>query len=408
MQKLTVELETEKEALEQTEYERYVSDQEQMLDSLYDQTEQWVNQRLDDIDGLISESIDVTNKNAETISNTIKETANSYGYGISEQMETICDSANDVVCTYGEILKGTNENIANNITTGTTNVVTAINGLNGSMQTMIGKLNEIATANKDSIAQAQNAVTSGQNGSYGGNNSASDYTVSGGGNTGNTGGSGDGDKPKYEAKIGKHIVGRGYSSYEEAKKAIDEEIEKRIHFAIKEAIKGKEKDANAIAQSIRMGLSAQLNSQWSINAYASGTPHAKKGWAVVGEEGNEIIIDKDGNAVLPLAPQLLNLKGGEQVINGKETSELLTSNLMPLSADQLWGNIIKTSKLPEMSKGVGGNVTNNNQFSFELPNVVDADSFITELQHSKRFEKIIDSMTAGKMMGKGSFDKLRF
>ena len=411
IQKITVERDKALKDLEQTEWEKQIEESEKLLDAFYSDTEEFVSQRLDNIDGLISESIDATNKNAETISNTIKETANSYGYEISDQMETIWDSANDVVCTYGDILKGTNENIANNITTGTTNVVTAINGLNGSMQTMIGKLNEIATANKESIAKTQNAVTSGQNNSYPTNNSAGNATISGG-ITSNTGNPTPQSQPKYEAKIGNHQVGRSYSSYEEAKKAIDEEIEKRIQFAIKEAIKGKEKDASAIAQSIRAGLGAQLYNQMSIEEieeYASGTPHAKKGWAVIGEEGNEIIIDKDGNAVLTLAPQLLNLKGGEQVINGKETSELLTSNLMPLSAEQLWGNIVKTPKLPEMSKGVGGNVTYDvDKVELVLPNVKDYDSLVTEMQHDKRFERIVQSMTTDRLAGKGSLSKYKF
>ena len=410
IQKLQVSLTEAESSLRETELEKYIDEQQKLLDSLVDDTEAWITQRLDDTDRLVAESIDATNKNAETISNTIKETANSYDYGISEQMETIWDSANDVVCTYGDILKGTNENIANNITTGTTNVVNAINGLNGSMQTMIGKLNEIATANANSIAQAQNAVVSGQNNSYPTNNSVSNVTISNG-NTSNTGNPAPQPQPKYEAKIDKHTVGKGYSSYEEAKKAIDEEIEKRIQFAIKEAIKGKEKDANVIAQSIRMGLGAQLNSQWSINAYASGTPHAKKGWSWVGEgkDGNEIIIDKDGNALLTLKPQLYNFKGGEQVINGKETSELLTSNLMPLSSEQLWGNIVKTPKLPEMSNGVSGNVTYDvDKVELVLPNVKDYDSLVTEMQHDKRFERIVQSMTTDRLAGKGSISKYKF
>lgn len=428
IQKLQVSLAEAEKDLQQTEYEKYISDQEQMLDSLYDQTEQWVNQRLDNIDGLISESVDATNKNAETISNTIKETANSYGYGISDQMETIWDSANDVVCTYGDILKGTNENIANNITTGTTNVVTAINGLNGSMQTMIGELKNIATANANSIAQAQNTVVNGQNSSYGGNHSASDYTVNGGGNTGNIVGSGNNsgnDKvntqpekvKKWRAVVeGKDVGDRnGYDNQADAQRVIDSEINHIAELRAKNAREKAKKNGvsgspleqiyNNTKSSTIMDLKAKNKPQF----YASGTPNAKKGWAVVGEEGNEIIIDKDGNAVLTLAPQLLNLKGGEQVINGKETSELLTSNLMPLNADQLWGNIVKTHKLPEMSKGVGGNVTYDvDKVELVLPNVKDYDSLVTEMQHDKRFERIVQSMTTDRLAGKGSLSKYKF
>lgn len=394
IQKLQVSLAEAEKDLQQTEYERYVSDQEQMLDTLYNETEQWVNQRLDDIDGLISESIDATNKNAETISNTIKETANSYGYEISDQMETIWDSANDVVCTYGDILKGTNENIANNITTGTTNVVTAINGLNSSMQTMIGKLNEIATANKESIAKAQNAAV----------NSQSNHTIpttpttpvtptstSQPQNTGSTnkGGGGNGTSKKYA------LVDRtmGVATMTNVTK---EEAEKYLRTHPSWAI-------------VELEEIDTKTGRWKNNGYYTGTNNAKSGIHKVSENGDEIILTNDGNAILAKGMQLFPFQGGETVFDASKTAELLKGSLVPLSSEQLWGNIVKTPKLPEMSKGVGGNVTYDvDKVELVLPNVKDYDSFVTEMQHDKRFERIVQSMTTDRLAGKGSLNKYKF
>ena len=248
IQKLQLSLSEAEKDLQETEYEKYLSDQEQMLDTLYDQTEQWVNERLDNLDGLVAEAVDATNKNAETISNTIHEASNAYGYKLSDQMETIWDyeaNAIDGVCTivtiYGDILKGTNENIANNITTGTTNVVTAINGLNGSMQTMIGKLNEIAISNANTIAQLQNAVANSQNHSYPTNNTSAPTTSntsgsSSNGGTGDSGGSKN-DTPKtpkgYYAYIGDEKVGhsQGFANEGMARYAAEVEVEKRAKAA---------------------------------------------------------------------------------------------------------------------------------------------------------------------------------
>ena len=50
IQKLQVSLDEAEAELKETEYERYISDQEQLLDKLYSDTEQWINERLDDID----------------------------------------------------------------------------------------------------------------------------------------------------------------------------------------------------------------------------------------------------------------------------------------------------------------------------------------------------------------------
>lgn len=386
IQKLQVSLSEAEKDLQQTEYEKYISDQEQMLDSLYDQTEQWVNERLDNLDGLVAESVDATNKNAETISNAIHEASNAYGYKLSDQMETIWDyeaNAIDGVCTivtvYGDILKGTNENIANNITTGTTNVVTAINGLNGSMQTMIGKLNEIATANANSIAQAQNAVVNGQNSSYPTNNKPSTPTVSA---TPTTKPSTQPSKkptntPKYNILNQDGIIINSNLTEEEAKKIV----------------------------------SANGHRGWRmVKAYKSGTTNADKGFHLVSDgNGDEIVLTNDGNAVLAKGMQLFPFEGGETVFDATKTAELLKGSLVPLSADQLWGNIVKTPKLPEMSKGVGGNVTYDvDKVELVLPNVKDYDSLVTEMQHDKRFERIVQSMTTDRLAGKGSLNKYKF
>ena len=47
IQKLQVSLSEAKDNLEETEYDKYISDQEEMLDTLRLQTEEWINARLD-------------------------------------------------------------------------------------------------------------------------------------------------------------------------------------------------------------------------------------------------------------------------------------------------------------------------------------------------------------------------
>ena len=53
IQQLHQNLKEAKSDLEDTEYQQYLSDQEQLLDTFYDETEEWLNARLDDLDGLI-------------------------------------------------------------------------------------------------------------------------------------------------------------------------------------------------------------------------------------------------------------------------------------------------------------------------------------------------------------------
>ena len=70
IQQLHQNLKEAKSDLEDTEYQQYLSDQEQLLDTFYDETEEWLNARLDELDCLIQQVIEETNTNAGNISQT--------------------------------------------------------------------------------------------------------------------------------------------------------------------------------------------------------------------------------------------------------------------------------------------------------------------------------------------------
>ena len=92
IQKLKVSLEDAKENLEETEYEKYISDQEQMLDTLYSETEAWVNERLDNIDLLIQNAIDSASANSESIKDTLQHVTGGVGSTLSDTMTEIWSS----------------------------------------------------------------------------------------------------------------------------------------------------------------------------------------------------------------------------------------------------------------------------------------------------------------------------
>lgn len=108
IQQLDQQIKDAKSNLEDTEYQQYLSDQEQLLDTFYDETEEWLNARLDDLDGLIQQVIEDTNANAGNISQTIADVttgANGVGYQITSAMDAIWNSNNGftkVVSTYGD------------------------------------------------------------------------------------------------------------------------------------------------------------------------------------------------------------------------------------------------------------------------------------------------------------------
>ena len=106
VQQIKVSLEDAKENLEETEYDRYISDQEKMLDTMRDQTEEWIDERLKNPELLLQGIIDSTNANATTIKTTLENEATKIGTTLSGAMSGIWSPTEGefgkVVTSYGE------------------------------------------------------------------------------------------------------------------------------------------------------------------------------------------------------------------------------------------------------------------------------------------------------------------
>ena len=89
VQELKMSLQKAQDDLEETQYDRYVSDQKDILDEIYSEYEAVLNKRLDNVDVLISDMIDTTNDNVGLICDVISDKAASVGYQISDSMASI-------------------------------------------------------------------------------------------------------------------------------------------------------------------------------------------------------------------------------------------------------------------------------------------------------------------------------
>lgn len=89
IQQLKDQINTAKDDLKDTEYEKLISDTQAILDNLADTTKTWLDERLDSFDITMQEIIDQSNENASNISQTITDTAENYGYKLSESMSNI-------------------------------------------------------------------------------------------------------------------------------------------------------------------------------------------------------------------------------------------------------------------------------------------------------------------------------
>lgn len=106
--------------------------------------------------------------------------------------------------------------------------------------------------------------------------------------------------------------------------------------------------------------------------YASGTSNAKRGLNLVGEDGQELFIDRNGNTSLVTGPTLIPMLGGETVANSFDTKRFLEN--LRAHPPQFY-NPLRGFNAPDISH-VLNNVRNtstvvNNHVSVNCPNVTD-------------------------------------
>lgn len=388
IQKLQLGLEEAENDLQETEYEKWLSDQEAMLDDLYDQTEEWINGRLDNIDGLVSEAITATNENASTISETIFSTADTLGYSLSEYANTLWSSASDNTDTLVKAYENVAEGISGTISNGITTLQTVLDSIDLKMQSMIEDLNTQATVESESIGQSQVQIVEEQN----------NY---------NTGDASQSSQPSSSG-----IVFTGGTFYEDSYKGGKTGNSKQQWTDHEVEITGESSTGMVHIVDKTTGTILGWVDKDQLQGYATGTTNAKKGLNLVSEMGDEIIQDNDGNIILANGKQFFPFEGGETVFDASETAELLKGNLIPLNTEQLWGNIIKTPDYSGlMARSGNGNVANDIQLNIAVKaNNYDefVSSFKTAIKSDPQCRKLLQAVTVDELTNKGGLSRNRF
>lgn len=147
-QQLQNDLNDAKQDLAETQYERSIADQKKLLDDLYEQYEEVLNMRLDNIDVLVSDVITNVNSEAGAIRDTLEAKADSVGYTMTESMNTIWNSANQVITNYGT-----------NFLSSITGVQNAINDLTNLIKQAVDASNKKASASSSSTKPSSSTST---------------------------------------------------------------------------------------------------------------------------------------------------------------------------------------------------------------------------------------------------------
>ena len=361
---------------------------------MYESFENLINERLDDLDGLIESAIQQTADSAGTIAQTIQEQADEFIYDLD------------------------NTSFGVNFDARISDAVTAVNAVENAINTMISAANvnaqnELAqlqalaqTIVTQAQVQAQQAaqvnVNTNNNGGGSGSEGSSSITNSGGAiSSGQMGGT---DKEK--ANIAKIQQLEEQISKETDKKKNAQSEYNRWLTARNNTMNVLNNLPNSAPQSAKDGLNAQIKDAESkmsiyqdrinsiealISMYETqinklkAVSYAKGGTigsAIKGTGEDGIILARTGEEVLSLE-RIKQIQG-------------IFKMMQPLAA-------LGTNKT---ISNIGGTTTvNGMNVSFELPNVTSYEDFVRQAKNDPSFEKLVQNMTIGTALGKSKLSK---
>ena len=413
LQKLKEDLKSARDDMEETQYDKYVSDQKKLLDELKQDYKKALDDRMDNVDVLISDAIASINSNSSNISQTLQTTeSKNVGYTLSGEMQTIWTSQSQALSLYDDKFE-----------TRFTGVTTAIGNVYNRQKDMIDVINAMAEkwiAKADQMLQ-QPTKTEGvleeveqkpdkDNVAEGNptpdppkvsdDESIRDAVLV------------DPDEPKKKpnkdktgnnkAEVGDKVTfssGRYYEASDGSGASGNMYLGKKVK--ITRINKGsKYPYAIDATDGTELGW-VKLN---QLKGYASGimrVPNDQLAWTQ--EQGEEAIVRNDGSIPTPLSRDV-------SVLNADMTKNLwdFMGNPGSFLSDYSDGfvNSEKYSTKNEESNVNIASVFDN--VTFNLPNVQNTDDFIKEMARNKKFEKMVCAMTIDRVMGKNSLAKYKY
>lgn len=400
IQQLKDQINTAKDDLKDTEYEKLISDTQAILDNLADTTKTWLDERLDSFDITMQEIIDQSNENASNISQTITDTAENYGYKLSESMSNIWSTnANNITNGINSVLG----DFSNKFVEGNNAINKVCGDINAAVQGLLANSNAEAQRVADEIARQQAEQNANTDGGYsdGGGGSSGGDDWSGNWDNSDSGSSDD------SGSDGVNWIYEG-DSYPKDLLDIENSIVDRLKY-------------NSIASSFgaRAGYYEQITGDSDYYGTADqnillldylkshglkkGSKSAHGGLTLTDEDGlgSEVIFSKKYGT-------LRKLDTGDMVFNKDQVEKLwnLSKGMPNMFVDNLGA---KLPDIPNISNSLANKVDiSYGDVSLSFPNVHNYEDFMKQAQQDPKFEKMVQNMTLGQTLGRNSLNKLTF
>ena len=446
-QQLKVELNKANDELNETEYEKLISDTEKLLDDLSDEVKTIFDKRIDNIDADFDKLIDSVDSNVPGIYGTIKELADSVGYNMSNSMNDMIDfslkgndtlssialTLNNIYAYVGDIYKQANNltqkgwNLdANGNYTYTDNKGNIVKndwikdsekwyhmGSSGTMDKDTWIHNDSGTWSYiDSKGKAIDTGWSQINGKWynfneNGTMRSMDWIHNNDDTWSYVGAEGD-------AQVGwSQIAGKWYYFDENGVMASNKWIGDYFFKSNGEMASNTWSGHNGKYYWVDSNGQWKDITGWTLNnkpddglplyQYKNGTKYAHGGISLTDEDGlgSEAIVTKYG--------VLRQLDSGDTVFN-KEQVQQLWNMSKGITPNMGLSNII--SKLPDIpvnSKSMSNKMdVQFGDVTLSLPNVQNYEDFMKQMVRDKRFVNAIQEGTLGQVLGRNSLNMLTF
>ena len=371
-QKLEAQLKEAKDTLQETTYDQYVSDQKDMLDDLYDQYDEVLNKRLDNVDALIADMIKTTNENASSIRATLEEKSTKVGYKITNDLTNIWaegGKAKDVVKTYSDDL-GTK--VSSSVGTAATTIGNYINGLKTKVESEFSFIRSEYAKDDNKRKQQAEAIAN-----------AIAKVV----------------KPTTDSKTDD-------SKKDEQKPNKQEPAKSSGNKVVDTVTNGKYKATLTLVDTSKK-YKEESTFEKDKKKYSNSFKKAAIGVHKVHKDddywtqefGSEAIIRPSDGAILT------PLKSGDSVLSKTATDNLWKAANDPSKfiRDNIMGGLLSSID----SSANSNYVQNIDNITFNMPNVKNYEQLISQMQSDKNFEKLILSMSVDRLAGGSSLGKYK-
>ena len=387
LQEITVSLKEAKEELQETEYDRYISDQSKLLDDLYESYSEVLNARLDNIDTLIESQIEAVKNNTATIAKTLEASTSNVGTTLTNAMNAIWNGSGD---SMKSVLSTNNEAI---IGKEPTTIKSVLDGIKKSVDNMVKNVDKEAEDKIEQPKTQTSAVANPTSGSSGSSGGVGDSTPSSGENKS----TGDG-KPKIGDKV-KFVSGKYYYDSQGVHPAGSKNQGKEVYIT---NVNNRDWATHPYHISTGKKLGSgdlgwlKLN---QISGYATGKKNfSNNEIAWTQENGQEFIIrPSDGAILTPVAK-------GDSVLTSAASSNIwnMANNPSEFIKDNLK---LGQTNIPNNSNAQSNYTQNLDKVVFNLPNVKNYEQLLSEMQKDKNFERLILSMSIDRLAGKSGLAK---